>query len=42
MHGSVCAAPAAIMNARRIPADVVVAKLPFDFMAFFPLYMYVV
>jgi hypothetical protein len=29
------------MSARRIPADDVVVKLPFDFMAFFPLYMYV-
>jgi hypothetical protein len=29
------------MSVRRIPADVVVAKLPLDFMAFFPLYMYV-
>src|SRR3954454_2449486 len=35
MHGSVCAAPAVIMNVRRIPADVVVAKLPFDLMTFF-------
>jgi hypothetical protein len=41
MQENECAAPAANMSARSIPADDVVAKLPFDFIAFFPLYMYV-
>jgi hypothetical protein len=41
MHGRECDAPVANIRVRRIPADVLVAKLPFGFIAFFPLYMYV-